>query len=116
MSRDLSFWKVKGVTRVENKEIYVALSNEVYLPFIEDIPHLKILEDFKNSFVDWDSENEGHYYQKGKESFELMATSQFIRTDCYEMTEHSMNKIIDILYSYNCPLYDSSIDIRFDTF
>ena len=46
--------------------------------------------------------------------FQLMITDQFVRVDCYGMTEYSMNKVIDILDKYNCPLYDSTIDVRFD--
>ena len=43
-----------------------------------------------------------------------MITDQIVRVDCYGMTEYSMNKVIDILDKYNCPLYDSTIDVRFD--
>ena len=41
-------------------------------------------------------------------------TKQFVRVDCYSMTEKNINKIIDVLLKYECPLYDAAIDVRFD--
>jgi len=95
-----------------NSEIYLKLSNEEYLDFVDEIPEERIIGDFKRVFSDWYEDN--FYFEKGDEAFDLMVTPQFVRTDCYGMTEDNMNKIIDILYEYGCPLYDSVIDVRFD--
>ena len=113
MSRDLSFWKTSKKAKSDDKTIYEALSCEEYLEFIDDIPVSDIQQDFNKVFRDWENHN-NKFYEKGSESFELMLTKQFARVDCYGMTENSMNKIIDILNEYNCPLYDSAIDVRFD--
>ena len=43
-----------------------------------------------------------------------MITKQFVRVDCYNLTEYNMNRIIDIMLKYECPLYDAAIDVRFD--
>ncbi len=112
MSRDLSFWKTKRTAEMGNSEIYLKLSNEEYLDFVDEIPEERIIGDFKRVFSDWYEDN--FYFEKGDEAFDLMVTPQFVRTDCYGMTEDNMNKIIDILYEYGCPLYDSVIDVRFD--
>lgn len=113
MSRDLSFWKTSNNTKVANRDIYFELTNGNNLDYIDEIPVNQILDDFKNEFKDWNIQK-GLYFEKGEESFQLMITNQFVRADCYGMTEYNMNKIIDILYKYDCPLYDSAIDVRFD--
>ena len=43
-----------------------------------------------------------------------MTTPQFVRIDCYGMKGEDMNKFIDILDEYGCPLYDSQVGERFD--
>jgi hypothetical protein len=113
MSRDLSFWKIKKVTQVDNSEIYQELANGKNLDYIGEIPVNQVLEDFKNEFKEWNIQK-SLYFEKGDEAFQLMITNQFVRADCYGMTEYNMNRIIDILYKYDCPLYDSTIDVRFD--
>ena len=114
MSRDLSFWKGNANWEVDNKFIYTALSNGEYLPYIEEIPAYQIQMDFNEVFKDWTNDN-NTFYEKEEEAFQLMLTNQFVRVDCYGMTITSMNMIIDILGKYDCPLYDSTIDIRFWT-
>ena len=113
MGRDLSFWKSNNKAVMDDKSIYTALSNEQYLEIVDELPILQIQNDFNSVFKEWENNN-NQFYERGNESFDLMVTKQFVRADCYEMTESSMNKIIDIMIEYDCPLYDSMIDIRFD--
>lgn len=113
MSRDLSFWRCKGAINETNEYIYTELSNENYLNYLEDLPIDDILNDFNLEFQSWRGRDE-YYYENGEEAFQLMITKQFVRTDCYNLSEHNMNKIIDIMLKYDCPLYDAVIDVRFD--
>lgn len=113
MSRDLSFWKTKYDTKVDNSEIYLALTNKQHLDYIDEIPSSRVLENFVNEFKDWTLRS-NLCFEKGEEAFQLMITSQFVRADCYGMTGNNMNRIIDILHHFDCPLYDSAIDVRFD--
>jgi len=113
MARDLSFWKTDNKTNMDNNSIYAALSDEVYLDNVAEIPMEQIQNDFNAVFKDWENSN-NKFYEKGDEAFELMLTKQFARTDCYGMTQGNMNKIIDILAVYDCSLYDSAIDMRFE--
>jgi hypothetical protein len=112
MSRDLSFWKARKKGDQENEATYAALSNEEFLDFVDEIPVLQVQQDFDEVFKDWNNQN--FNYEKGSESFQLMLTKQFVRVDCYGVTERNMNRIIDIMIKYNCPLYDSAINVRFD--
>lgn len=73
----------------------------------------QICIDFKKEFSSWNSQDDG-YFENGDEAFQLMITKQFVRVDCYNLTEYNMNRIIDIMLKYECPLYDAAIDVRFD--
>jgi len=113
MSRDLSFWRTSTEVEADNRATYVALSNAKHLTYVDEIPAAKITAAFKDAFQDWENDGSG-FYENGRESFQLMITKQFVRADCYDMTKRSMNTIIDIMLEYGCPLYDSTIDVRFD--
>lgn len=113
MSRDLSFWKYRELGNATNKEIYYELSQGRLLDCLEEIPVDQIFIDFKNEFFSWRSQDD-KYYENNNEAFQLMITKQFVRVDCYNLTEYNMNKIIDIMLKYECPLYDAAIDVRFD--
>ena len=113
MGRDLSFWKTSKKDGLDNTYVYSVLSSGKYLDYIDEIPIDEIQRDFSEVFMDWENYGEVNY-EKSNESFQLMLTNQFVRADCSGMTEMNMNKIIDILLKYNCPLYDSAINIRFD--
>ncbi|MCM1253315.1 MAG: hypothetical protein NC321_10880 [Clostridium sp.] len=98
---------------MKNSEIYKDLSMEKYLDCICDIPSKQILQDFKSEFAKWECSDDSDF-ENGDEAFQLLITKQFVRADCYSMTEKNMNKIIDIMLKYDCPLYDAAIDVRFD--
>lgn len=113
MARDLSFWKTKEDVDIKNSEIYMKLSEGEYLDCIADLPIKQILQDLRNAFVEWENVDDS-YFTKGEAEIQLFVTEQFVRADCYSVTEKDMNKIIDTLLVYDCPLYDSLIDVRFD--
>lgn len=113
MARDLSFWQSKGSDDLKNREIYTLLSNGEYIKDLGLLPISDILDDFRECFSNWKC-NDYNYFVKENESFQLMLTTQFVRCDCYCMSEFNMNKIIDIMLKYDCPLYDSVIDVRFE--
>lgn len=115
MARDLSFWKVKKVTQEKNKDIYIKLSEGEYLDFVAELPTEQILQDFKHAFSEWENIN-GQCYVKAESEIQLFITEQFVRADCYSVAEMDLNKIIDILLKYDCPLYDAIIDVRFDEY
>ena len=46
--------------------------------------------------------------------FQLRTTSQLVQVVCYSMEGEDMNKIIDVMLKYNCPLYDPQVSQRFD--
>lgn len=112
MARDLSFWKVNGEVQLSNAEVYIRLSCEQYIEGIQKLPINEIMEKINTEFCNW--EKHETLFEYLNQSFEIMTTSQFVRFDCYSVSEENMNKMIDIMLEYGCPLYDSAIDIRFD--
>ena len=113
MARDFGFWKEKQDVQRKNSDIYNDLSNGKYLDYINEIPLEHILQDIVCEFAEW-NRSADFYFEKQSEAFELYLTKQFVRVDCYSMTEQNINKIIDVLLKYDCPLYDAAIDVRFD--
>ena len=112
MARDLSFWKEKTASARSASDTYKALLNGEKLDYVSVLPTEKILGDVQNTFSDWEKIDD-HNYEKSGAAIEIFSTDQIIRFDCYSVTEADMNKIIDIMLKYDCPLYDSAIDVRF---
>jgi len=114
MSYDLTFWKTSDKTITDNNAIYLALLDGQYLSNIDELPSAQIQNDFNEVFSDWENTNNTSY-EKGSEFFHLMISKQFVSAACYAVTQGNMNRIMDILFEYGCPLYDAQLNIRFDS-
>ncbi|MBO4458223.1 MAG: hypothetical protein J5802_10930 [Butyrivibrio sp.] len=112
MARDLSFWKEKESSEMKASDVYKALLDGEKLDFVCELPIEHILTDVEKVFSDWE-QIDAYNYEKNSAAIEIFANNQIVRFDCYSVTEADMNKIIDIMLSYECPLYDSAIDVRF---
>lgn len=117
MSIDLNFWKEINdmETPLSAFEIYEKLSEEENVEWLVELPIEKILDEFKKHFHDWDIQNNINFEKDGM-AFDISYTSQYIRCDCYSVSEIVMNEIIDIMINFGCPLYDSALDERFEIF
>lgn len=51
-------------------------------------------------------------YQYAEETY-MPETIECVNFECYSVTIENMNRIIDIMNKYGCPLYDSAISTRF---
>lgn len=49
-----------------------------------------------------------------KEYERIMGYNNSFVLECYGVSEDNMNKLIDIMIDFDCCLYDSSIDVRFE--
>lgn len=113
MARDLSFWKYKTDTVQNDEAVYNKLIAGVRVDAVEDLPVKNILLHVKDVFKEWNWTSQTTL-EKEEQMIELFMTDQIIRFDCYSVTDENMNSIIDIMNEYKCPLYDSSISIRFE--
>ena len=113
MARDLSFWKYKANVAAEDEAVYDELTSGARVEGVEELPIKAVIADIKATFKDWEWTSETTL-EKDQEMIELFTTEQFVRFDCYSVTMEDMNRIIDIMAEYECPLYDSSISTRFE--
>ena len=116
MSYDLDFWKYKNGVYLNNQETYEKCSNEQIVEGLEDLPIESILEDVRVEFNTWRMEESDLDFEnpEGRGAFQIFTTTQFIRFDCYGMQGEDMNRIIDVMNKYHCPLYDPQVQQRFD--
>ncbi|MGB8455898.1 MAG: hypothetical protein WCD89_26735 [Anaerocolumna sp.] len=114
MSYDLGFWNYKNGVYKDNQETYMQLSNKEYVAGIADLPIDEILEHIADEFKDWERCGQYDFESDDRGAFQVMVTKQFVRIDCYGMSKFVMNKFIDILSDYDCPLYDPQVPQRFD--
>lgn len=81
------------------------------------MPIQSIIKAIKIEFKDWnvsDSSNFDFENPNGNGSFQISTTSQFVRFDCYRMNGEDMNRIIEVMNRYDCPLYDPQVSERYD--
>lgn len=118
MSIDLCFWRYEKGEYLDNDEVYRRCSGGEVVDGLETLPINDIIAAFGAEFDGWErSDNGGVLMFDGGENgmFELMTTPQFVRTDCRDMNYEDMNRIIDVMHDFACPLYDPSMPQRFDT-
>ena len=113
MARDLSFWKYKKNVVADDSEVYAKLSEGNLLESVDSLPVDEIYDEINTVYSGWNWKNK-YNLQIGEQMIEIFMTEQFVRFDCYNVTFDEMNKIIDIMSKYECPLYDSTISTRFE--
>lgn len=115
MSYDLNFWKLKRPTDGTNQEIYERLSDGEKVDGLEELPITKINIQINKEFktAKWTQLDELNW-ESEKGSFQIFTTPQFYRVDCYGMAGEDMNKIIEILAKFDCPLFDPQTGVRYE--
>ncbi len=115
MSVDLDFWRYKEGAAHDNDKVYrLACCDGETVEGLEDLPIEDILKKTASVFSDWNALSE-NIYEKDDASFEISVTPQIVRFDCYGVSEDDMNRFIDIMADFGCPLYDPQISTRFDS-
>lgn len=116
MSYDLDFWKYKNDIYLDNQEVYEKCSEKQMVEGLEDLPIESILKDIQKEFIDWKMEDSHVDFENsnGNGAFQIFTTIQFVRIDCYGMEGDDMNRLIDVMNKYNCPLYDPQVTQRYD--
>lgn len=113
MSLDLSFWKYEEGISYEPYDVYVSLSDGKTVTGVAILPIEEIRGKIDKVFDGWEKLDDSHL-ACDDEIIEIYTTEQFVRFDCYGVSENNMNKLIDIMLEFDCRLYDSAIDVRFD--
>ena len=113
MSRDLSFWRYV-VRHEDHYDVYQRLSDGEMVEGVAMLPIKHIRSTLYAAFSDWKRLDDDHLDLNGRELIEIFTTEQFVRFDCYDVSEDNMNRLIDLMLLFNCCLYDSLIDERFE--
>ena len=115
MSVDLNFWKYKQGISLNHQDVYqAACCNGEIIKGLRELPIADIIARIKEVFSHWNYQQENTFESDGTGAFEIFTTSQIIRFDCYGMDANDMNRLIDIMLKFGCPLYDPQINTRFD--
>lgn len=114
MSYDLNFWKYQPGVYLDHQTVYEACSAGRQVPGLAPLPIESILAQVTKTFSDWTRLGDVDYEKAGAGAFQIFTTPQFVRFDCYGMDGDHMNKLIDVMITYDCPLYDPQVSTRFD--
>ncbi len=114
MSYDLAFWKQKQGTTDQPAGVYQQLLENGASNSAETIPMEEIIDRIRQAFsgiteagglVFWEGDDRG--------MFELVWSQQHMHCCCRQSHAEEMNRLIEIIHEYGCPLYDPQVDKRF---
>ena len=116
MSMDLDFWKYReGAVHNDSRIYETACCDGEISEDLETLPIKEILEKVAAAFPGWKALNSKSYENEDGGAFEIFTTSQIVRFDCYGMKGEDMNRLMDVLAEFGCPLYDPQVSTRFDS-
>lgn len=115
MGYDLNFWRYTPGVRRDHQAVYEQLSNGQEVAGLERLPVSEITARIAEVFErHWQRIGTDGWERDAGGAFQLTTTPQFVRVDCYGMAGDDMNRIIDVLLEFDCPLYDPQAGERFD--
>lgn len=115
MSMDYNFWEYQKGAVHDDGKIYAALCDGEQLEELQTLPIEEIRTRIHTVFSDWDWLDRDNCEKTGFGSFALYTTPQWVRFDCYGMSEQSLNLFIDVMtQEFGVPMYDPQISTRFD--
>ncbi len=115
MSYDINFWKQEGPLELSAQEIYERLSQEERVTGVANLPVTKILVALKETFPDFNHEEDFPLVSIGEGSIEFSWTDQFFRFDIRgEIGAKYENILVKTMAQFNCPMYDPQEGKRYD--
>ncbi|CAD0006611.1 hypothetical protein [Flavobacterium chungangense] len=112
---ELLFWRYLDEIYLNNQEVYEALLEKKEVEGLEILPIQLILNRISSVFSEWEKVDENSWQNNtGKGAFQVINTPQSIKIDCYGTEGKTMNKLVDLLEEFKCPLYDPQVPERYD--
>ncbi|PXY40835.1 hypothetical protein DMB65_11390 [Flavobacterium cheongpyeongense] len=112
---ELLFWRYLNEIYLNNQEVYEALIENQQVDGLEILPVQVILNRIDSVFSQWEKVDENSWKNKtGKGAFQIITTPQSIKIDCYGTEGKTMNKLVELLEEFKCPLYDPQVPERYD--
>jgi len=112
---ELVFWNYIDGIYLNHQEVYEAIEEQQEVEGLEELPTSVILNRINSVFSKWERVDEYSWKNNnGPGAFCVKTTPQSIKIDCYGTEGKTMDRLVDILEEYNCPLYDPQVPERFD--
>ena len=112
---ELLFWRYLEEIYLNNQEVYEALTEKEEVDGLAILPVDVIVNRINSVFSEWERVDENSWKNtRGKGAFQVTTTSQSVKIDCYGTEGKTMNKLVDIMQEFKCPLYDPQVPERYD--
>lgn len=112
---ELLFWRYLDEIYLNNQEVYEALVEKQEVEGLAVLQIEVIVNRINSVFSEWERVDENSWKNpKGKGAFQVVTTPQSVKIDCYGTEGKTMNKLVDIMEEFKCPLYDPQVPERYD--
>ena len=113
---ELVFWKYLEEVYLNHHEIYEYISEEqVVIEGLEELPVQVILNRIALVFSKWEKVDDKSWKNNdGVGAFQVRTTPQSIKIDCYGTQGTTMDKLVNVMEEFKCPLYDPQVPERYD--
>lgn len=113
---ELVFWKYLEEVYLNHHEVYETISEEqAEIEGLEVLPVQVILNRIASVFSKWEKVDDSSYKNNdGVGAFHIRTTPQSIKIDCYGTEGRTMDKLVNIMEEFKCPLYDPQVPERYD--
>ena len=100
---------------LNHHEVYEALVEKEEVEGLEILPVEVIMNRINSVFSQWERVDENSWKNNaGKGAFQVIVTPQSVKIDCYGTEGKTMNKLVDVMQEFKCPLYDPQVPERYD--
>ena len=112
---ELLFWKYEEGVYLNHQEVYEALDESQKVEGLEKLPTDVILNRINSVFSKWERVDDISWKNTdGPGAFCVKTTSNSVKIECYGTVGTTMDKLVDVLEEFKCPLYDPQIPARYD--
>ena len=112
---ELVFWKYLEDVYLNHQEVYEAMEEQETIEGLEELPVAVIINRIASVFSKWERVDDNSWKNKdGVGAFQVKTTPQIIQIDCYGTQGKTMDKLVDIMEEFKCPLYDPQVPERYD--
>ena len=112
---ELLFWRYLDEIYLNHHEVYEALVEKEGVIGLEKLPVEVIINRINSVFSKWERVDENSWKNNdGPGAFCVKTTPNSVKIECYGTVGTTMDKLVDVMDEYKCPLYDPQIPERYD--
>lgn len=112
---ELLFWKYEEGVYLNHHIVYESLDDNEQVEGLEQLPVDVILNRINSVFSKWERVDENSWKNNdGPGAFCVKTTPNSVKIECYGTVGTTMDKLVDVMDEYKCPLYDPQIPERYD--